>query len=47
MRNFIIGFVVGMTLSGGIAYAAVAATLQNGSGIEIGTPENPLYIQSV
>jgi hypothetical protein len=47
MRNLVIGFIIGMILGGSIAYAATRATLQNGSGVEIGTATSPIYIQGV
>jgi hypothetical protein len=47
MKNLFIGFIIGLILGGGIAWAATRAVLQSGSGEELGTTTNPLYIQGV
>lgn len=47
MRKFIYGFIIGAVLASVVtAYAAQRAKLQNGSGVEIGTASNPLFITS-
>ena len=44
MKKFLVGFLLGMLLGGGIAWAATRAVLQDGNGNELGTAANPLYI---
>ena len=46
VKVFIIGLFVGILLSG-IAWAAMGATLVNGSGNEIGVTGSPIYVQGV
>lgn len=47
MRNFIMGLIVGILLGGGVAWAAMRVSLQDGTGNEVGTTSNPLYIEVV
>lgn len=47
MRNLLIGIIIGLTLGGGMAWAATRCSLQSGDGRELGTTTNPLYIQGV
>ncbi len=44
MKKFIIAFVLGFTLGGGLCYAAMSITIVDGAGKELGTASNPLYI---
>lgn len=44
MKYFIIGFILGTLITGGIAFAYMEITLQDARGNAIGTAANPLYI---
>ena len=47
MRNFIIGLIVGLIIGGGVCWAAMRVSLQDGTGNEVGTTSNPLYIEAI
>lgn len=47
MKKFIVGLLIGLTLGGGIAWAASRVSLQNGAGLEVGTTSNPLYVKQI
>jgi hypothetical protein len=47
MKKFLIGIIIGMLIAAPIAYAAGRMVWVNGSGNEVGTESNPLYIESV
>lgn len=44
MRNFIIGIAIGLVLGGGVAWAAMRISLQDGAGNELGNTANPINI---
>ena len=46
MSKFILGFILGATLTGGLvwAYAALGVSLQDAKGNAVGTTANPLYV---
>ena len=46
-RDIIVGIIIGMMLGGTIAYAATRAVLEDGSGNELGTATNPIYVNGV
>jgi len=47
MKKYIIGFIAGLILGGGVAIAAQGLVLQSGNGRELGTTANPMYIQAI
>ena len=47
MQGLLIGILLGMLVGGGAVYAATRAVLQDGSGNELGTATNPIYINGV
>lgn len=47
MKNFILGLIFGLVLSGGIAYASSQFKLVDGGGRDFGTETNPIYVQAI
>ena len=47
MKNFLIGIMCGLVLSGGVAWAATRCSLQDGIGREVGTTSNPLIVEII
>lgn len=48
MRGLIIGIIIGMLVGGGVAWAVSnRINLQTGSGQQLGTTANPLYVNAI
>lgn len=47
MKNIFIGIVIGLALGGGVAWAGGQFTWVFPNGRPAGTPNDPVYIQSV